>query len=164
MQAKVSTVVSNSSVIIALARICYLELLGKLFSEVFVPETVWREVAVRGKPGSEKILRAGFIHVKKIHDVRFASLLKEFIDEGEAEATALALEVNADLLLVDDRDARKLAKRLGLQAMGTLGVMALAKYSGLITEVKPIVDELIEKGFWISKKILVKFLRELGEL
>ncbi len=159
-----SIVVSNSSVIIALARICRLDLLEKLFSEIFAPETVWREVAVGDKPGSEKILGASFIHVEKTRDERFASLLKEFIDGGEAEAIALALEVNADLLLVDDRDARRLARRLGLQVMGTLGVIALAKYRGLVTKVKPVIDELVEKGFWISKKILEKFLRELGEL
>jgi len=48
--------------------------------------------------------------------------------------------------------------------MGTLGVLALAKYTGLLREVKPIVDELVESGFWISRKVLEDFLRELGEL
>jgi len=48
--------------------------------------------------------------------------------------------------------------------MGTLGVLALAKYTGSIRGVKPIVDRLIESGFWISRKVLDEFLRELGEL
>ncbi len=47
-----------------------------------------------------------------------AFLLREFVDEGEAEAIALALEANADLLLVDDRDTKNLAKKLGLEVMG----------------------------------------------
>lgn len=68
------------------------------------------------------------------------------------------------MLLVDDRDARNLAKRLGLQVMGTLGVIALAKYKGLIPEAKPIIDRLIESGFWISRNILEEFLKELDEL
>ena len=68
------------------------------------------------------------------------------------------------MLLVDDRDARNLAKRLGLQVMGTLGVIALAKYKGLIPEAKPIIDKLIESGFWISRNILEEFLKELDEL
>ncbi len=157
------SVVSDSTVIIALAQVCRLDLLEKLFGEILVPEAVWREVTVRSKPGSEKIRVDGFIHVRKVHNKELVSLLREFVDEGEAEAIALALEANANLLLIDDRDARSLAKKLGLQIMGTLGVIALAKYNGLILEVKPIVDELVEKGFWISKRILEEFLRELGE-
>jgi len=108
-------------------------------------------------------LRVEFIHVEKAGDGRLVALLEEFVDKGEAEAIVKALELNADLLLVDDRDARGLAKRLGLQVMGTLGVLALAKYKGLIPEAKPIVDELLKKGFWISRRILEEFLRELGE-
>jgi len=156
-------VVSNSSVIIALARICRLDLLERLFRKIIVPEAVWKEVTIEGKPGSEKVRRTGFIHVERVHSERLASLLKEFVDEGEAEAIALALDDGADILLVDDRDARDLAKKLGLQVMGTLGVLALAKYRGLIQEVKPIIDELVGSGFWISSRILKEFLRELGE-
>ncbi len=156
-------VVSNSSIIIALARICHLDLMEKLFKKVIVPEAVWKEVTVEGKPGREKILRARFIHVEKTGNKRLVAFLEEFVDRGEAEAIVLALELNADLLLIDDRDARNLAKKLGLQVMGTLGVLALAKYIGLIREVKPIIDKLIETGFWISRRILEVFLRELGE-
>ena len=156
-------VVSNSSVIIALTKVCSLDLLEKLFGKVIVPEAVWEETTVEGKPGREKILRVEFIHVEKAGDRRLVALLEEFVDKGEAEAIVKALELNADLLLVDDRDARGLAKRLGLQVMGTLGVLALAKYKGLIPEAKPIVDELLKKGFWISRRILEEFLRELGE-
>ncbi len=157
-------VVSNSSIIIALARICHLDLMEKLFKKVIVPEAVWKEVIVEGKPGREKILRAGFIHMEKTGNKRLVALLEEFVDTGEAEAIVLALERNADLLLVDDRDARNLAKKLGLQVMGTLGVIALAKYKGLISKAKPIIDKLLETGFWISRKLLEEFLRELSEL
>ena len=157
-------VVSNSSVIIALARICRLDLLEKLFGKILVPEAVWREIAVEGKPGHEKIVRTDFIHVGKAGNRRLVTLLEEFVDSGEAEAIVLALERNADLLLVDDRDARGLAKKLGLQVMGTLGVIALAKYRRLIPKAKPIIDKLVESGFWISRKLLEEFLRELSEL
>ena len=156
--------VSNSSIIIALARICHLDLMEKLFKKVIVPEAVWKEVTVEGKPGHEKILRTGFIHVEKTGNKRLVALLEEFVDRGEAEAIVLALERNADLLLIDDRDARNLAKKLGLQVMGTLGVIALAKYRGLIPKAKPIINKLIETGFWISRKLLEEFLRELSEL
>ena len=156
-------VVSNSSVIIALARICRLDLLEKLFGKIIVPEAVWREATVEGKPGREKVLRAGFIRVEEVRDRKLATLLKELVDDGEAEAITLALEVDADILLIDEHEARNLAKKLGLQIMGTLGVLALAKHRGLIPEVKPIVDRLMESGFWVSRRILERFLKELGE-
>lgn len=155
--------VSDSSVIIALAKICRLDLLEKLFEEILVPEAVWREIAVEGKLGSRKIMEASYIRVEKLRNVRLATLFKEFVDTGEAEAIALALERDADLLLVDDRDARNLAKNLGLQIMGTLGIIALAKYKGLIPEAKQVIDHAIRSGLWISKKILKEFLKELGE-
>ena len=157
-------VVSNSSVIIALAQVCRLDLLEKLFREILVPKAVWREATVEGKPGSEKVRKTKFIHIERVRSEGLALLLKEFVDNGEAEAIALALEVGANILLVDDRDARDLAKKLGLQVMGTLGVIALAKYRGLIQEAKPIIDRLVESGFWISRRILEQFLRELDEL
>jgi len=135
-------VISNSSVIITLAIICCLDLLEKLFRKIVVPEAVWKEVTVENKPGSEKILRAGFIHVMRVHNKRLSMLLEEFVDKGEAETITLALELGADILLVDDHDARNLAKKLGLQVMGTLGVLALAKYRGLVQEVKLMIDEL----------------------
>ncbi len=128
--------VSNSSVIIALARICRLDLLERLFRRILIPEAVWKEITVEGKPGSEKIRRTGFIHVKRMRSEKLAFLLKEFVDDGEAEAIALALDISANILLVDDRDARDLAKKLGLQVMGTLGVLALAKYRGFIPGAK----------------------------
>ncbi len=156
--------ISNSSVIIALARICRLDLLEELFGEILVPKAVWKEIIVEGKPGSEKIMESSFIRVEKVRNMRPVALLEEFIDSGEAEAIVLALERNADLLLVDDRDARNLAKKLGLQVMGTLGVIALAKYKGSIPKAKTIVDKLMESGFWISRRILEEFLRELDEL
>ena len=157
-------VVSNSSVIIALARIFRLDLLEKLFGKILIPEAVWREIAAEGKPGHEKIMRANFIHIGKAGNRRLVTLLEEFVDSGEAEAIVLALELNADILLVDDHDARDLAKKLGLQVMGTLGVIALAKYRRLIPDAKPIIDTLVESGFWISRRLLEEFLRELGEL
>jgi len=156
-------VVSNSSVIIALARICRLDFLEKLFRKIIVPEAVWKEATVEGRSGREKVVGAGFIHVEKASNKRLVALLEEFVDTGEAEAIALALEFKADLLLVDDKDARNLAKKLGLQVMGTLGVIALAKYKGLIPKAKTIIDKLIESGFWISRRVLEEFLKELNE-
>ena len=72
----------------------------------------------------------------RVRNKRLSMLLEGFVDKGEAEAITLTLELGADILLVDDRDARNLAKKLGLHVMGILGVLALAKYRGLVQEVK----------------------------
>jgi len=107
--------------------------LGEAFQENSCPEAVWKEIIVEGKPSREKVTRADFIRVEKADGRRLVALPEELVDKGEAEAIVLALELNADLLL-DDRDAGNLAKRLGPQVMGTLGAIVLAKYKGLIPE------------------------------
>jgi len=136
--------------------------LKKLFRRVLVSEAVYQEITARGKLGNERILKSGFIHVKKIRDNALVFLLEEFIDKGKAEVITLALKVNTNILLVNDREARSLIKKLGLQVMGTLGVIALARYRGLIQEAKPIIDKLVKSNFWISRRILKEFLRELS--
>ena len=87
------------------------------------------------------------------------------MDWGEAEAIVLALECRADLLLVDERQARRTAKTAGLAVTGLLGVVARAKQAGLIERAKPIVDDLIQIArFWIGAELYREVLRELGEL
>lgn len=107
-------------------------------------------------------MKTGYNRVGEVRDSRLAELLKELVDDGEAEAITLALE-GVDVLPIDERDGRDLAKRLGLQVMGMLAVIAIAKYRGLIPEVKPIVDRLMERGYWVSRKVLGGFLEEIGE-
>lgn len=141
---------------------CYLNILEKLFGNIKVPEAVWEEVAITGKPGTQKIVSASFINVEKIRDRALAAFLSELIDQGESEAIVLALEAGADIVLLDDRDARHIAKRFGIPVMGTLGILALAKERGLIPEIKPVLKELI-KHLWNSDEIIKKFLKEVGE-
>ena len=126
-------VVANSSVLIALCRIGMLNLLYQKFTEgIFIPEAVWYEVVEsgRGQPGSEEVSSSPWIKVKKVKDEKLISLLRIELDEGEAEAIVLASELKADLVLLDEKAARKVAKRLGLQVLGTIGVLIWAKRAG----------------------------------
>ena len=90
--------------------------------------------------------------------------LEEAIDEGESEAIALAIELNAELLLIDDREARREAVRRGLDFTGLLGVLREAKNRGLIQAVKPLLDELIAIAeFRVGEALYEQVLRDVGE-
>jgi predicted nucleic acid-binding protein len=86
------------------------------------------------------------------------------IDLGEAEAITLATELNANLLIIDERIGFKIAISQNLTCTGTLGILSMAKKRGLIEKVKPLVDELQTKGLWYSEKLINNFLIQEGEL
>ena len=89
--------------------------------------------------------------------------LEAKLDPGEAEAIVLALELNADLLIVDERKGRKEATKLGIQITGTLGVLLKAKQIDMISSIKPILDDLINSGFWVSTEIYQQVLALVEE-
>ena len=75
------------------------------------------------------------------------------VDKGEAEMITLAEEMNAEAVLIDDLKARKIAKLRGLNVIGTIGVLLDAKEKGVIKELKPLLDELIEKRIRIRREL-----------
>lgn len=86
------------------------------------------------------------------------------LDAGEAEAIACALEINADLLLLDERRARETAQRLGLKFIGILGVLTEAKRRQLIPRIRPVLDNLRHQaGFWVTDALYQRVLAVAGE-
>lgn len=84
------------------------------------------------------------------------------LDKGEAEAIALALELGADQVLIDERRGRRIAARLNLRYTGILGILVEAKNRGLISEVKPLLDALIDRaGFGLLHLYTAVFYRLL---
>ena len=91
-------------------------------------------------------------------------LQKSGLGDGEKEAITLALEINADLLLIDEWAGRKVATQLGLKITGTLGLLLVSKQRGLISEVKPFVEQLLQLGFYADEDLVRLVLRKAGEI
>jgi len=158
-------VVSDSTILIGLVKIGKLDLLKEIFSKLYIPEEVFKEVVERGKgkPGSKVIKEATWIESKPVKDKIQVAFLRGSLERGEAEVLVLARELEADLILLDEEKARKSAAIAGFEIMGLLGLFILAKNLGLIHEVRPLVDELMIKKFRISDKIIEKTLKKAGE-
>ncbi len=159
-------VVSDSSPLIALADVGQLRLLLELFSTVLIPEAVYQEIVVHGtgRAGAAAVQAAAWIEQRGVANTGLADVLKLELDEGEAEAIALALENGADLVLLDERQGRQRAARLGLHVTGVLGVLVEAKHQHLLAAVRPVLDALRhDAGFWISNDLYRRILDLAGE-
>lgn len=146
-------VVSDSACLIGLERIQRLELLPAVFGEVLVPPAVADEFGVS----------LAWLKVVVPRDAGVVAACKAYVDDGEAEAIALALELGAEVLL-DDQRGRKLAERLNVPARGLLGVLMLAKQSGKLAAIAPVVAELRQQNFFIIEALVTEVLNRCGEM
>lgn len=91
--------------------------------------------------------------------------LSNELDIGEAEAIALAVEVQAEQILMDERRGRLVATRLNLRPTGILGILVEAKNRGLVAKVKPLLDALVnEAGFWVAEPLYNRVLQLVHEI
>jgi uncharacterized protein len=158
-------VVTDSTVLIGLAKIGKLDLLRKIFSKVYIPQEVFKEVVEKGKgkPGSQLIKEAPWIETKPIVDKVQVYFLMASLEKGEAEVLTLAKEMKADLILLDEEKARKSAIIAGFEVIGLIGLFIVAKNLGLLKEVRSSIEELKTKRFRVSDKIVAETLRAVGE-
>jgi predicted nucleic acid-binding protein len=159
-------VVSNASPLINLTRVGRLHLLPELFEEIFIPEAVWDEVVVQGKehPGAKELKVADWVKMHRVANRELTHALRQQLDAGEAEAIVLALESEADLLLMDERLGRAIAAHFGMRYTGLIGVLVLAKRKALITAIKPVLDALRDTaGFRVADALHIRVLRDAGE-
>jgi len=119
------------------------------------------------RPGTSALIRAlddGWIESKEPTDTPLIRTLRQDIDRGEAEAIALATEREADRVLIDEREARRRARNLGLEVTGALGILLQAAQKGSLDSVSDTLDRLEEKaGFWITPALRQQVMNELGE-
>jgi predicted nucleic acid-binding protein len=159
-------VVSNTSPITNLAAINQLNLLQQLYSRIIIPEAVTHELTNVGTivPGATEVQTFEWIQVQTITNRSTVISLQLELDEGEAEAIALASELKADLLLLDERRGYQVPSRYGLRVKGVLGVLIAAKSRRLIPAVKPVMDDLIGiAGFWVTEQLYNRVLQMVSE-
>jgi uncharacterized protein len=161
-------VISDTSAITNLAAIQHLHLLSRLYRQVIIPGAVYRELTEIDPPvpGTLEVQTSSWFEVKQIanRDVVERLQAEMRLDPGESEAIALALELKADLLLIDERRGRAEADRLGLRITGLLGILVEAKRKNLVSAVKPLMDDLIATSeFRVSSALYHQILELVDE-
>ena len=161
-------VVSNASPILNLAIIGRLSMLRQQFRQIQIPTAVLEELRVEETlPGSEAIreaVEARWIQIQEARNRPVVQLLREDLDRGEAEAIALALQLEADWTLLDEREGRRIAQELGLNVTGILGILLNSWRAGELSSVREAIDELRDRAaFRIRADLLARVLQESGE-
>lgn len=156
-------IVSNTTPIISLLKLNRLELLQKLYEQIYIPTAVFNEIEAGKTKGYYKDLsKIDWIYIAEIQNKQAVKYFLD-LDAGEAEAIVLATEINADLIILDEKLGRFHAKHADLKVTGTIGVLIKAKSEGFVEELKPLLNELTDKDVWISEKLKREILEIVGE-
>jgi predicted nucleic acid-binding protein len=153
-------VIADTGALISLATINKLELLDKLYGDVYIPQAVWNELLWHSdKFGNDNIT----LYKNRIKEITTLNKFVKLVDLGESEAITLYQELNADFLLIDDKDARLIAENNAVICTGTLAVLIKAKFEGEIDCFRPLFLKLKETNRHFSNSLLNKILIEYGE-
>ena len=161
-------VVSDTTPIISLLKAQQLQLLQRLYGTVLVPDAVYRELTENLSFAEEaKIVRkADFLSVAAVENVKSVNILRSVtgLDAGESEALIMYDERNADILLMDERKGRMVAKQLDVRYIGTAGVLLLAYDKDMVSaeEVKACVDVMLANGIRLDRKICNIMMKHVG--
>jgi predicted nucleic acid-binding protein len=159
------TVVSDAGPLIALARIGALNLLPGVYGDIVIPVAVRDEIRKpdRKRSGTVSFANADWLRTESVSDQSTRRLLHDNLDAGEREAIALAIELEAGVLLIDEALGRRGADSHGRTSTGTLGALLLAKEEDLIEAVAPVVDRLVSMVFRIGDALYQSILEQAGE-
>ena len=152
------TVVSDSSPLITFARIGCFDLLRDLFTEIHIPNEVYAEVVIMGEglPGAVEVARSDWIEVRPAQNVRgtASSVAKTGLGRGEISAIFLAKELSADLVLMEERRARRYAQAEGLAVVGCVGILESLFEHGYVKDLREIYQRLIQHKTRIDAQTL----------
>lgn len=158
--------VSNTTPISELTKVDLLDLLPRIFGKVVIPQSVFNELQTGQHPAADYVQNLSWLEVVAVGDRQVVEeLQKSFnLDLGESEAIALAEEIGASQLLIDEKAGRKVAMVRKLPLIGTVGVLLLAKRRGLLGGVKDVLNEMQVKGMRISNRLYEQVLTLAEEM
>ncbi len=159
-------VVANTTPLIGLASIDRFDLLQQMFGEIYIAPAVYDEAVGAGREegGAKRdVSTATWIKTLPAQDRLAVDVLLDELDLGEAETIILAHELKADWVLMDEKKGRRKLDQLGMNKIGTLGLLLKAKQIGLLAAIRPDVERLHRQGFSISQAIMDAVLMEAGE-
>ena len=164
-------IISNSTPLINFAAIRRLDILEQLFGKIHIPKAVEQELLEKGReyPSAAELKERWFRHdlwieCLEVQDMRSCRLLKMQVDNGEAEAIALALEHHPQWLILDEAEGRAIAKSYGIPIIGSIGCLIEAKNRHIISAIQPLLDSMQrEARFWIHAKLYERILHDHHE-
>ncbi|MCB1193800.1 MAG: DUF3368 domain-containing protein [Leptospiraceae bacterium] len=155
-------VISNTGPIIGLYKIGILDILNKLFNNIYISEAVFNEIMNTKYLNTIQIQDYSWIKVEANKSVD--PLLLNELDYGEATAISLAMFFKADLLIIDERKGRRIAEQVyGIEIIGIAGILLKAKLSGYISEVTKFFNQLLQEKYYISNDIIQDICSAAGE-
>jgi predicted nucleic acid-binding protein len=160
-------VISNTSPLTNLAAIGEMGLLERLFGRLHIAEAVRLELEAGGPdwPGRAEVAAASWVACHNVRNRSLVLALSQDLDPGESETIALGLEIGASLILMDEREGRHRAQRMGLRTMGVVGVLLRAKELGFLTTVRPSLDARRSRaGFWLGEAVYQQALSAASEV
>jgi predicted nucleic acid-binding protein len=162
-------VISNTSPLLNLAIIDHLFLLPEQFGQIYIPLAVFTELKInQDLPGSralEAAVNQGWLISQAVENTLLVNLLRRDLHQGESEAIALAVECSANKILLDEKEARQVARALGLSTIGILGILLKGWNESRIPSIKAVTERLEQEArFRIAPALLAQVLEESGEL
>lgn len=154
----------NASPLIFLSRSHHLDLLQAFANEIWVPEPVATEILRRGQQdiAARAIEQTEWLITKPI--VSIPTILTEWrLGSGESSVLALANQHPGTEAIIDDLAGRKCAASLNIPVRGTLGIVLIAKKRCLIPKARPVIEDMMTKGLYLSRKVVDEALRRVGE-
>jgi hypothetical protein len=144
------------------------DLLHNLFDQIAIPQAVFEEVVIGGAglPAAHFVKAAvgSWLSLRPITNASEAVRLHQAgLHLGESEALVLAKELEAEALLMDDRDGIRFAIESKANVIRTLGIYRLAKERGLLSAIRPKIDDLRRAGFWLRDEHYRMILESIGE-
>jgi len=147
-------IIADTSCFVILTKINQLHLLKDLYGTIYTTSNIAAEF---NEPLPDWVI------VSTVADQQRKVHFEQQVDEGEASAIALALELSNPTIILDDLKARKFAESLGLSITGTLGIIAKAKIEGIIPSIIPLIEKIKSTNFRLSSTVIKIALKDAGE-